>query len=262
MPRLPVWLIYLTIVAAMLVLALGRREHANAPRPPPPAPFADQAPISPSSPFANAALVRLVAAKVAKGTAFSMNDRGVWLTARSVVAGCARPMIAVADGWGAPAKLRTIDGDAAVLTTDGGAPALAMARGAQPRSGDSGFLAGFSGGGPAEAAALFLGQGPGRDRLSWAEIGRTDGLKGPLSSLTGAPVLNAAGEVTGMVLADAPRRGRLSGTAPAALARAVATAKLRRSAAAPAPPISLDNYGRAADSLRRALSVAEVVCLK
>jgi serine protease Do len=259
MPRLPVWLIYLTIVAAMLVLALGRREHANAPRPPPPAPFADQAPISPTSPFASAALIRLSAAKVAKGTAFSMNDHGVWLTARSVVAGCARPMIAVTEGWGAPAKLRVIDGDTAVLTTDAGAPSLPLAR-TTPRSGDSGFLPGFSGGGPGEAAALFLGQGPGRDRLSWAEIGRTDGLKGPLSGLAGAPVLNAAGEVAGMVLADAPRRGRLSGAAPGALVRALAAAKLRRSVAAPAQPISLDNYGRAADGLRRVLSVAEVVC--
>lgn len=197
MPRLPVWLLYLAIVAAMLVVALGRREHANAPRPPPPAPFADQAPISPASPFANATLVRLAATKDARGTAFSMNDRGVWLTARDVVAGCARPVIAVAEGWGAPAKLRTIDGDTAVLTTDAGAPSLPLAR-APPRSGDSGFLPGFPGDGPGEVAALFLGRGLGRDRLAWAEIGRTDGLKGLLSGLAGAPVLNAAGEITGM----------------------------------------------------------------
>jgi serine protease Do len=259
MPRLPVWLIYLTIVAAMLVLALGRREHANAPRPPPPVPGADQAPIPPSSPFANAALVRLSTAKIAKGTAFSMNDRGVWLTARSVLAGCARPIIEVAEGWGAPAKLRVTDGDAAVLTTDAGVPSLPLAR-TTPRSGDSGFLPGFSGGGPGEAAALYLGQGPGRDRLAWAEIGRTDGLKGPLSGLAGAPVLNATGEVTGMALADAPRRGRLSGATLAALIHALAAAKLRPSVAGPQQPINLDNYGRAADGLRRALSVAEVVC--
>ena len=261
MPRLPVWLIYLTIVAAMLVVALGRREHANAPQPPPPVPGADQAPISPSSPFANATLVRLSTAKVAKGTAFSMNDRGVWLTARDVVAGCARPMIAVAEGWGAPAKLRAIDGDTAVLTTDGGAPALPMAMAALARSGDSGFLPGFSGGGPGEVAALFLGRGIGRDRLAWAEIGHTDGLKDPLSGLAGAPVLNAAGEITGMLVADAPRRGRLRTTTPEALIRALTAAKLNPSAAQAGQPITLDNYGRAADGLRRALSVAEVVCL-
>lgn len=261
MPRLPVWLIYLTIVVAMLVVSLGRREHANAPRPPPPVPGADQAPISPSSPFANAPLVRLpVKAGAIGGTVFSISDRGVWLTARRAVDGCDRPAIAVGRGWGAPAQTRAVEGDVAVLTTDGGAPALPLAKAQRPRAGDSGFLPGFSSGGPGEAAALYLGPGVGRDRLAWAEIGRTDGLKGPLPGMAGAPVLNAAGEITGMLLADAPRRGRLSGATLAALVHALAAAKLRPSVAGPQPPISLDNYGRAADDLRRALSVAEVVC--
>jgi hypothetical protein len=262
MPRLPVWLIYLTIVAAMLILALGRREHANAPQPPPPVPGADQAPVSPDSPFANARLVRLPnAARLARGSAFSVSDRGVWLTARDVVHGCGKPAIAVAESWATPAKASAIKGDVAVLATDAGAPALPMARAPRPRSGDSGFAPGFSGGRPGEAAALYLGPGAGAGRLAWAEIGRTDGLKGPLSGLAGAPMLNAAGEVTGMMVADAPRRGRLRTTTPEALAQALAAAKLTRSAAPPGQPISLDNYGMAADSLRRALSVAEVVCL-
>jgi S1-C subfamily serine protease len=263
MPRLPVWLIYLTIVAAMLVVALGRREHANAPKPPPPVPGADQAPIAPTSPFANAPLVRLPdAAKAARGTAFSMNDRGVWLTAESVVKRCARPAVVVTDGWAAPARAHGGGGDVAVLTTDAGAPALPLATAAHPRSGDNGFLAGFSGGGPGEVAALYLGADAGRERLAWAEIGRTDGLKDPLPGLAGAPVLNAAGEVTGMALGDAPRRGRVDATTRQALTEALAAAKQQRSAAEPGQPVSLDNYGMAADSLRRDLSVAEVVCLK
>jgi hypothetical protein len=263
MPRLPVWLIYLTIVAAMLVVALGRREHANAPKPPPPVPGADQAPIAPTSPFANAPLVRLPdAAKAARGTAFSMNDRGVWLTAESVVKRCAKPAVVVTDGWAAPAKLRATQGDVAVLTTAAGAPSLPLATAERPRSGDNGFLAGFSGGGPGEIAALYLGPDAGRERLAWAEIGRTDGLKDPLPGLAGAPVLNAAGEVTGMALADAPRRGRLDATTRQALTEALAAAKLTRSTAEPGQPVTLDNYGLAADSLRRDLSVVEVVCLK
>ncbi len=260
MPRLPAWLIYLTIVAAMLVLAVGRREHANAPQPPPPPPFADQAPIAPSSPFANTALVRLSGGKAAKGTAFSISDRGVWLTARTVVAGCASPVIAVAEGWAAPAKVRAVDADTAVLTTDAGAPALPVAA-AQTRAGDSGFVPGFSDGGPGELSALFIGRGIGRDRIAWAEIGHTDGLKSPFSGLAGAPVLSAAGAISGMLVAEAPRRGRLRTTTPEALVHALTAAKLKPSAAQADPPITLDNYGRAADSLRRALSVAEVMCL-
>jgi serine protease Do len=260
MPRLPVWLIYLTIVAAMLLVALGRREHANAPRPPPPVPGADQAPIAPTSPFANAPLVRRPA-KTTRGTAFSMNDRGVWLTAASVMRRCARPAVVVADGWAAPAKLRATQADIAVLTTDAGAPSLPLATALRPRSGDNGFVAGFSDGGPGEIAALYLGADAGRDRLAWAEIGRTDGLKDPPQGLAGAPVLNAAGEVTGMALGDAPRRGRLDATTREALTEALAAARLQHSTAEPAQPITLDNYGMAADSLRRDLGVVEVVCL-
>jgi serine protease Do len=260
-PRLPVWLIYLTIVAAMLAVSLGRREHANAPRPPPPVPGSDQAPISPSSPFASAPLVRLpVGAGAMRGTAFSISDRGVWLTARRAIDGCARPAVAVAPGWGAPAQTRAVEGDVAVMSTDAGAPALPLAKAQRPRSGDSGFLPGFSGGGPGEAAALYLGPGVGRDRLAWAEIGRTDGLKGALAGMAGGPVLNAAGEITGMFLADQPRRGRLIATTPEALVRALAAAKLKPSAAT-GQPMTLDNYGMAADSLRRGPSVVEVVCL-
>jgi serine protease Do len=262
MPRLPVWLIYLTIVAAMLILALGRREHANAPQPPPPVPGADQAPVSPDSPFADARLVRLGnAARAARGTAFSVSDRGVWLTARGVVQGCGKPAITVVESWATPAKVVAVSGDIAVLTTDAGAPALPMAKAPRPRSGENGFAPGFSGGGPGEAAALFLGPGVGPEQLAWAEIGRTDGLKGPLSGLAGAPMLNAAGEVTGMMVEHAPRRGRLRATTPQALTQALAAVKLKPSAAGPGQPVSLDNYGMAADSLRRALSVAEVVCL-
>ena len=262
MPRLPVWLIYLTIVVAMLVVALGRRERANAPQPPPPVPGADQAPISPTSPFANGRLVRLpIAARTGRGTAFSVSDRGVWLTARRVTGGCARPAVMVSEGWGAPARTAGVAGDVAVLSTDGGGPALPLARAARPRSGDPGFLPGFSGGAPGEAAALYLGRSAGRDRLGWAEIGRTDGLNGPLLGLAGAPVLNASGEVTGMLVAEAPRRGRLNATTPEALTRALAAARLKPSAAQPGQPITPENYGRAADSLRRGLSVVEVVCL-
>jgi hypothetical protein len=83
-----------------------------------------------------------------------------------------------------------------------------------------------------------------------------------VESVWPGPVLNAAGEVTGMALGDAPRRGRLDATTREALTGALAAASLTRSTAQPGQPISPDNYGLAADSLRRDLSVIEVVCLK
>jgi serine protease Do len=96
--------------------------------------------------------------------------------------------------------------------------------------------------------------------LVWAETGRTDGLKGTLGGLSGAPALDDQGRVVGVTIAEAPRRGRIYTTSPETTARALAVSG-RRLADAPATPISADNYGRVADDLRRNLRVAQVVCL-
>ncbi|MDB5498330.1 MAG: serine protease, partial [Phenylobacterium sp.] len=37
-PRLPDWLIYAAVVAALLIAAVGRQAHVDAPAAPPPAP--------------------------------------------------------------------------------------------------------------------------------------------------------------------------------------------------------------------------------
>ena len=254
----PDWLIYLAVLLAFLAASIGRREQVSAPTPPPPPPFAEQAPISAASPFADTALVRLRSGTLNRGTAFAASSQGVWLTARRVVAGCAKPALMVADGWAAPAKVRALEGDVAVLTTKAGAPPLRFAAGAGPRA-ESGFLAGFSRGGPGEVAALYLGRE--RGRTAWAEVGRTDGLEGPLFGFAGAPVLNPSGLVAGMALADAPRRGRIAAAEPRALEAALVAAKARAAGAGAPQPITRDNYGRAADALRRATSVVAVECL-
>ncbi|HXQ09900.1 MAG TPA: trypsin-like peptidase domain-containing protein [Caulobacteraceae bacterium] len=258
MPRLPDWLIYLGVVLVLSAASFGRREQVNAPAPPPPVPGADQAPISPASPFAEATLVHIGGGRANRGTAFAVADR-VWLTAASAVAGCGKPAIVVADGWAAPAKVLGRAGDVAVLGAEDGAPALGFAKSGRPAPSARGFVAGFSRGTPGEAATIYLGNI--RSRLAWAEIGRTDGLKGPLFGFAGAPMLDASGVVAGMVIGDAPRRGLVTAATPAELTAALATAG-RKAGGADAPqPITRDNYGRAADVLRRATSVVAVDCL-
>ena len=96
--------------------------------------------------------------------------------------------------------------------------------------------------------------------LVWAETGRTDGLKGTLGGLSGAPALDDQGRVIGVTIAEAPRRGRIYTTAPETTAKTLA-ASGRRTSDAPGGAISADNYGRVADDLRRNLRVAQVVCL-
>lgn len=269
-PRLPDWLIYASVVVALLIVAVNRRERANAPPAPPPAP--EGAMLGPASPFDPSVVVE-VASKTepAAGTAFSVDDSGVWVTARHVVDGCAQAAIVIGRGQGVEAKVQ-IDprGEAAILTTEGGAPALPLDLRSGLRRGERAFHPGFPQGEPGEATSRLLGRenlvvhGRGARTepvLVWAETGRTDGLRGTLAGLSGAPALDADGRVIGVTIAEAPRRGRIYTTAPETVENALGGVH-RRSAMAPAEPMTPDNYGRVADGLRRALRVAQVICLK
>src|SRR6185295_3380249 len=97
----------------------------------------------------------------------------------------------------------TIDrrGEAAILVTEGGAPALPLADAALHR-GSRGFHPGYPQGRPGETTSRLLGRetlvlrGRGQRRepvLVWAETGRTAGLSGTLAGLSGAPTLDGMG---------------------------------------------------------------------
>ncbi len=270
-PRLPDWLIYAAVVVALLIAAIGRQERTDAPAAPPPAPEVEGAALGPASPFDPAVIVE-VADKIepGAGTAFSIGDSGTWVTARHVVEGCAQAAIVVSPGRGVAATV-TIDpnGETAILTTDGGAPALPLGLTAGLRRGERAFHPGFPQGKPGEASSRLIGRenlvvhGRGartESVLVWAETGRTDGLKGTLGGLSGAPALDAEGRVIGVTIAEAPRRGRIYTTAPELTARTL-SANARGGSTGMGAPITADNYGRVADDMRRNLRVAQVVCL-
>ncbi len=267
----PDWLVYTAAVIGLLFLSFSHRERANAPEAPPPIPGEAQMPLSASSPFSTSRVLPVGPhVETEAGTAFSVGDGGLWLTARHVVQGCRQPAIVVAAGRGVAARLRGESGDIAVLGTEGGAPALPLAANPVLNAGARGFLPGFPQAAPGEATARLLGvqriRGRGRGApsaslLAWAEVGRTDGVKGSLAGLSGAPVLNAAGDVVGVALGESPRRGRLYTATPKALAAALKAAGVVTPPAGSGSPITVDNYGRTADNLRRDLRVAQVVCL-
>jgi len=271
-PRLPDWLVYSAVVAALLVVAVGRRERADAPAPPPPVPGEEGVPLGPSSPFDPAVVVEVPGqTEAGSGTAFSVADSGVWLTARHVVEGCRQAALVVAEGRGVAAKV-SVDpnGDAAILTTDGGAPAMPLGIDQPLRRGDRAFHPGFPQGSPGEATSRLLGRenlivrGRGARTepvLVWAETGRTDSVHGSLAGLSGAPALDSSGRVIGVTIAEAPRRGRIYTTDPTAIRDALSAAHRKPPTDATGETITVDNYGRVADSLRRDLRVAQVVCL-
>lgn len=272
LPRPPDWLIYLGGVAALVILAIVNQERADAPAAPPPMQETDAALTAGSS--MKASTVKPLPAdsgQAVAGTAFSVSDAGVWLTARHVVGACRRAAVMVAPGRGVSAKVfadRT--SDVAVLTTQGGAPPLPLGADRSLRRGLRGFHPGFPQGGPGEATSRLLGQANLRSSargarsqpvLAWAEVGRTDGLKGSLDGLSGAPVLDRAGRVVGVTIAESPRRGRIYSAPLAAIRAALTTAGQVPAGFARGQTINIDNYGRAADALRRDLRVAQVVCL-
>lgn len=270
-PRLPDWLIYGAAVGALVVAAVGRQERADAPAPPPPSPEIEGAALGPASPFDPAVVVEVAdKSGPATGTAFSVAASGVWVTARHVVDGCKQAAIVISPGKGVAARV-TIDptGEAAVLTTDGGSPPLPLGLSAGLRRGERAFHPGFPQGKPGEASSRLIGRenlvvrGRGARTepvLVWAESGRTDGLKGTLGGLSGAPAMDEQGRVVGVTIAEAPRRGRIYTTAPESTAHAVGQG-LRRLPVSPGAPISPENYGRVADDLRRTLRITQVVCL-
>jgi serine protease Do len=266
--RPPAWLVYISLMALLLTAAYGRRENANAPPPPPPLAAAEGAALERASPIDPAALTRLRAAPAA-GVAVSAADSGVWLTASRSLAACAHPALMVGETEGEATRVAAGPaGPVAVLTTPAGAPALPLA-GGRPRPGELAFAAGYPRGRPGELALRLIGRTilpqPGRGTaglpvLAWAEIGRTEGLGGDLAALPGSPVLDGAGRVVALALAEAPRRGLVYSTTPEALAAALAAAKAPRAPQAAGAVITPDNYGLAADDLRRALRIAPLAC--
>ena len=268
----PDWLIYAAVVLGLAAAALADRERADAPPAPPPVSGLDAALTS--GPTLMGDSVRSLPGagrSPGAGTAFSVSDAGVWITARQVVAGCRRAAVLVAPGRGVLAKV-FIDpaSDLAVLVTEGGTAPLPLALDGQPAEGQRAYQPGYPRGGPGETTSRLLGRdslrpwsrdAPRQSVLVWAEVGRTEGLRGGLTGMAGAPVLDRMGRVIGVTLAEAPRRGRIYSSPPQAI-RAILT----RSGQAPSGfaqglTLTTDNYGRAADDLRRNLRIVQAACV-
>ena len=272
LPRLPDWAVYAAVAGVLLAVSMSRRENADAPPAAAvPADAVEGALLGPITPFDAAATVEAPDAfRPSSGTAFSIAGRGRWVTARHVVEGCRKPALVIGGGRAVAADVRLASrADVALLITDGGPPALPVAADAPLREGQRAFHPGFPQGAPGEVTTRLLGRetlrvtGRGAREepvLAWAEVGRTAGLTGGLSGLSGAPVLDRQGRAVGVTLAESPRRGRIYTTAPDTFGPAV-RGQQHAGEALVGEPVTIDNYGVGSDSLRRDLRVAQVVCL-
>lgn len=273
LPRVPDWLIYAAAVFAIVMIARGQQENADAPPAPPKESDEVGALLGPSTPFDPTIVVDTGHGpfQPASGTAFAISEQGDWMTARHVVEGCRRAAVVVAGAQAVEARIRySPRTDVALLSTEGGPVALPIASGPL-RVGQRAFHPGFPQGSPGEATTRLLGRetlrvkGRGeRDEpvLAWVEVGRTSGLGGTLEGLSGAPALDSQGRVIAVTVAEAPRRGRIYTSAPESVRIAIAQSRRGQMETGLGEPITVSNYGRVADSLRRELRVAQVVCLE
>jgi serine protease Do len=204
------------------------------------------------------------------GTAFALDQGGLWATARHVILDCPRVALRSSRGWVEARPVWHHDqADLAVLRSAGGVAPLALA-GEPLRRGQDGFAIGFPQGRPGAVHGHLLGrsqmQAEGRFRgraptVTWAEIARVPDFEGSLGGLSGSPLLDAAGNVIGVVVAENARRGRFETLAPELLdSVAESGARPRRAPRAEGDRLDARALPRAAADLRDSMRVAQVAC--
>jgi hypothetical protein len=98
--------------------------------------------------------------------------------------------------------------------------------------------------------------------LAWSESTRTSGIQGDLRGISGGPAFDKDGAAIGVVVAEAPRRGRVYTASASSMASALKQAESGPGrGASPAGMLSDENYGTEGRLLRRDLRVAKVQCL-
>jgi S1-C subfamily serine protease len=268
---IPDWLLYIVVIAVVLFVLFQVDRRSNAPEALPDSREAG-AYLPPPSVFDPEILVDVGPQSSGLGSAFAISPDGWWITARHVVDACTHVGIIVSRGSATPVRQVRIAqfADLALLKTDHAPSPLAID--ASERSlqvGQRAFHVGFPQGRPGEVYSRLIGRenliARGRYEvdepvLTWAELGRTAALSGSLAGMSGGPAFDANGQVIGVTIAESARRGRLYTASAATIMRMLHVEQVRAQGA-PAPRFTTDNYGQESDALRRALSVAQVVCV-
>ena len=226
--------------------------------------------LPPPSPLDEQVLVHVNEPKDGIGTAFAINTKGQWVTARHVVDGCDSVGLLVAPGQYVPVETVTVDPahDLALLSTGRSPNPVRLDLGSPLKVGTEGYHVGYPQGRPGEVATRLMarsklitrGRRDGSEPiLAWAEVGRTRGLEGTLGGISGGPVFDHNGRVRGVVVAESPRRGRIYTAAPDSV-EAFLTSLGVSAEDGPADEFDDTTYGPSSDSARRRLQVVKVAC--
>ena len=205
------------------------------------------------------------------GTAFSLDRRGVWMTARHVVDGCTRVLIVTGPRRGIRVRQTYIHrrADLAVLQTRGGAPAVQFTQ-RKLRRGQTGYHFGYPKGEPAAVQSVLIGRrrmrSVGRYNViepvvAWADRVRVPDSYGGLGGISGGPAMDGSGDIIGVTVAGSKRRGRIYTTALTSIAAAIDRADVPvRRGGGRRGTIDGRNFPEVGASLRKRLTVALVYC--
>lgn len=205
------------------------------------------------------------------GTAFSLDRRGVWMTARHVVDGCARVLIVTGPRRGVRVRQTYIHprADLAVLQTSGGAPAVQFTQ-RTLRRGQTGYHFGYPKGEAAAVQSVLIGRrrmrSVGRYNVvepvvAWADRVRVPDSYGGLGGISGGPAMDGRGNIVGVTVAGSKRRGRIYTTALTSIAAALDRADVPvRRGGGRRGAIDGRNFAEVGADLRKRLTVALVYC--
>lgn len=261
--RFPDWIVYGVLLLVLIMVAYEVEQDvvvADAPESP------ELGPMLPSdSPRDEIVLVDVAPLQSGMGTAFAINNDGMWLTARHVVDSCNTVGLRIGSSRIVPVESQVVqNSDLAVLTSSWKRRPLPADLESRRQIGEIGYFFGYPQGRPGEVVGSLIARNRMKVRgrytndeaiLAWSELGRSRNLTGTLGGMSGAPVLDKDGEIIGVVSAESPRRGRVYSVAPRYLRGIITDAGTGKE------PLSLETYAVSADKLRRDRRVAQVICL-
>lgn len=208
------------------------------------------------------------------GTAFSIDERGLWVTARHVTDQCAR--LTLLRPFRSPLPVVGLSphsrADVSLLQTEGGYEALDVEY-ATPEYNQEGFHFGFPRGEPGAVYSRLIGRKTmktvGRRTYKetvhvWAEQIRIPDSDESLGGISGGPILNKNGDVVGIHVAGSIRRGRSFSSLPKNIGDLLERSgvSLQAGDEYDVDETSLTSLGFSSvgDALRSDITVAQVIC--
>ena len=267
-------LVFLLLIIAVTYVAVRDFAEPGERRPPPDVHMPPQGTLA--APSAGNPMITIEAERKrgnSTGTAFSIDDDGIWLSARHVTSGCREIWVQTGAQRGQPA-IRVYEhptADVSVVITRRGSPPLALSAALNNRQ--EGFHFGYPRGRPGEAHSQLLGHARlrtvGMRRhvepiVAWAELRRNPRDLDALSGMSGGPVLDGKGNSVGITIATSRRRGRVFTAAPSSIREALQQAGLQgevEPGSSAQGALNSQDFPRYGDALRTELTVAKVICL-